>query len=83
MKYDYKKIWHRKIDKIEFYNGRMRIICNNGNIYTGKSDGARLGTNEKGEDVDGVSIVTDEGKRYILIETDIKRIEYLDGELEE
>ena len=81
--YDYKKIWCRQIDKIEFYEGRMRVTCTNGNVYTGKSNGACLGTDANGEDVDGVSFTTDEGNGYTLIESDIKSIEYLDGKPEE
>ena len=61
----------------------MRVTCANGNVYTGKSNGACLGTDANGEDVDFVSFTTDEGNGYTLIESDIKSIEYLDGKPEE
>lgn len=82
MEYDYKKIWQRNIDKIEFYNGRIKVICNDGNILVGRYIGSCLGTDDNGEDVEGVRFETQDGKEYDLIEADIKQIEYLDGEPE-
>lgn len=58
----------------------MKVICNNGDTLIGKCIGNCLGTDSKGEDIDGVSFTTDDGKNYTLIEADIKQIEYLDGE---
>lgn len=78
MDYDYKKVWQRNIDKIEFYEGRMRITCTNGKLLTGRSGSASLGTDANGDDVDGVIFDTDEGVGYVLIEDDIKEIEFLD-----
>lgn len=80
--YDGRKIWTRKIDKVFFYNGKMRITCTDGNILIGKSIGDCLGTDADGEDADGVRFETDNGKEYDLIEDDIEKIEYLDGEPE-
>ncbi len=78
MDYDYKKVWQRNIDKIDFYEGRMRVTCKGRKILTGQSNGCGLGTDADGEDVDGVTFDTDEGIGYILIEDDIEKIEYLD-----
>ena len=80
--YDYKKVWTRKIDKIEFYEGRMRITCTYGDVITGRYIGSCLGTDADGEDVDGIRFETDNGKEYDLIEDEIEKIEYLDGEPE-
>lgn len=74
------KNWNRKIDKIELYSGRIKVICNNGDILIGKCIGNCLGTDSNGEDVDGVRFETQDGKEYDLIEADIEKIEYLDGE---
>lgn len=81
--YDYKKVWTRKIDKIFFYKGRMKITFTDGETLIGKSAGSGLGTDANGEDVDGVIFDTDNGIGYVLIEDDIEKIEYLDGEPEE
>lgn len=78
--YDYKKVWTRKIDKIEFYKGRMKITCTDGDVLIGKSGASSLGTDANGEDVDGVIFDTDNDIGYVLIEDDIEKIEYLDGE---
>lgn len=75
---DYKQVWQRNIDKIEFYEGRMKITCTDDTIYIGKSIGSCLGTDAKGEDVDGVRFRTDDGYGVDLIENDIKEIEFLD-----
>lgn len=76
--YDYRKVWQRNIDKVEFYKGRMKITCTDGDVLTGRSGPASLGTDANGEDVDGVIFDTDNGIGYVLIEDDIKEIEFLD-----
>ena len=76
------KKWNRNIDKIELYGGSMKVICSNGAILIGECIGNCLGTDSKGEDVEGVRFETQDGKEYDLIEADIKQIEYLDGEPE-
>ena len=80
--YDYKKVWTRKIDKIEFYEGRVKIICYDDTEYIGKCIGECQG-DEDGEDVDGICFELDNGTVIDFIESDIKSFEYLDGEPEE
>ena len=80
--YDYKKLWTRKIDKIEFYEGRVKIICYDDTEYIGKCIGECQG-DEDGEDVDGICFELDNGTVIDFIESDIKSFEYLDGEPEE
>ena len=77
--YDYKKIWTRNIDKIFFYDGRVKITTTDGNEYIGKSIGD-CQCDENGEDVDGVRIKLENGDEIDLAEYEISSFEYLDGE---
>jgi hypothetical protein len=72
--------FNTKIDQIEMYDGKMKIICLDGDILIGKCIGNCLGTDESGEDVDGVRFLTDDGREEDLIEDDIKSVEFLDSE---
>lgn len=81
-KEDYRKIWTRNIDKIFFYDGRVKIICYDGAEYIGKCIG-ECQCDENGEDVDGIRFELENGDEIDFAEFDIKSFEYLDGEPEE
>lgn len=78
-----KKEWIRgNVDRIAYYEGRMRVTLKNGKVLTGTSLGDCLGTDENGEDVDGARFLTEKGEEIDLIEADIERVELLDGPIE-
>lgn len=70
--------WKRNIDLIELSDKRVKVYCKNGNVYTGRGIGDCQGTDENGEDVDGVRFETDSGFEIDFIEDDIEKIEFLD-----
>ena len=76
--------WIRgNVDRIAYYEGRMRVALKGGKVLTGTSLGDCLGTDETGEDVDGARFLPDDGEELDLIETDIERVEFLDGPMPE
>lgn len=67
--------WDRKIDTLE--GRRAKVFCTDGEVYTGIGIGDGLGTNADGEDEDAVRFRSDDGNEYLLIESDIERIEFI------
>ncbi len=69
-------IWDRNIDLI--LGKRARIKCVDGNTYVGVGIGDCLVTNDLGEDEDGLRFKPDDGKGFLLAESDILEFEILD-----
>lgn len=70
--------WNRKIDIIYLHDGKMKVLCTDGNEYTGICIGDCLGTDADGEDVDGIRFMTDSGEEIDLIEDEILKVEFVD-----
>lgn len=70
-----KIIWNRKIDQLE--GRRAKVFCTDGTVYIGKGGFPCIGDDGNGNDVDGVSFDTDDGKGFIFTEDEIERIEFL------
>ena len=76
--------WIRNnVDRIVYYEGRMRVTLKNGKVLTGKCIGDCLETDENGEDVDGARFLPEGGEEIDLTEDDIERVEFLDGPMPE
>ena len=68
--------YNRNIDLLE--GRKAKVLCTNGKVYEGFGNIPCQGNDKNNEDVDGILFTTNEGKDIILIESDIKEIEFLD-----
>ncbi len=74
-------MYNRMIDQLEGRRAKVYFKEKSpykGAIWTGTGGFSSPGTDENGEDVDGVTFDPDQGGGHILIEDDIEKIEFLD-----
>ena len=74
-------IWNRKIDLIE--NHKAKVVCKNGNVYTGYGAFPCVGEDENDEEVDAICFEIDDSGSVTLTENDIDHYEILDRNTKE